>query len=303
EFSELLASQGTILASLSELIGVSYTDADASAFYSDASFADGVQTIAQGITSAATPVALLKGVAKSLNTISQNSGSWWESFSDIWKNYSLQTAKSSSKNSPIALNINLSSFWDDLFGSQDSVSVSQNYRKEGNWLFTTYHKQTEKSVTTDPGVVQTKTDNGRFSGVAINAGPLSFDVSLEDWHFNLNTEINLFGYTGGVKADLGFSNETGIELDVAGGGGRKTDTSSSTDYFGLKVSTDLNDGILGGYHQHTTSTTSGNTTTSTQNESGFQVGNWGEVAAVAVVAGIIVAPEVTVPVLGTALAF
>ncbi|AND78532.1 T7SS effector LXG polymorphic toxin [Streptococcus pantholopis] len=95
EFSELLASQGTILASLSELIGVSYTDADASAFYSDASFADGVKTIAQGITSAATPVALLNSVSKALRSAEQEEDSWWQGFAEIWKEYTSAISGSS----------------------------------------------------------------------------------------------------------------------------------------------------------------------------------------------------------------
>ncbi|MEX2785722.1 hypothetical protein AB3331_11245, partial [Streptococcus sp. H49] len=88
EFSELLASQGTILASLSELIGVSYTDADASAFYSDASFADGVKTIAQGIASSTTPVVLLNSISNSIKQFkndekADDSNSWWSEFKEI----------------------------------------------------------------------------------------------------------------------------------------------------------------------------------------------------------------------------
>ncbi|WP_082854381.1 T7SS effector LXG polymorphic toxin [Streptococcus pantholopis] len=87
EFSELLASQGTVLASLSDLTGVSYVDKEASAFYSDASFADGVQTTSRNIASTSTPLELLEIVAKSLNSIAETSGSWWSGFSDIWQTY------------------------------------------------------------------------------------------------------------------------------------------------------------------------------------------------------------------------
>ncbi|MEX2785704.1 hypothetical protein AB3331_11155, partial [Streptococcus sp. H49] len=89
EFSELLSSQKDILESLSGFVEVSYTDKEASAFYSDASFAEGVQTIAQEIASASTPVTLLDIVAKSLNSIAETSGSWWQNFVNKYAGHQL----------------------------------------------------------------------------------------------------------------------------------------------------------------------------------------------------------------------
>ena len=125
--------------------------------------------------------------------------------------------------------------------------------------------------------------------------------NIPDMHLNTDTKVNLFGYTGGVKQDFGFSSETGIEGDLAVGVGSKNNDISNEDYLGVKFSTDISDGVLGFYHQHTDSKTEGEMVTTTQTETGFQTLNGKELGAVAVVAvgvaAFVFAPEIAIPAL------
>lgn len=93
-------------------------------------------------------------------------------------------------------------------------------------------------------------------------------------------EVSAFGYKGGIKTDLGISEDHGLELDVAAGSGKTKGNKITTDYYGLKLSTDINDGILADYNQHIESEKKGDWTTSNERDSGIQIGNTWQVALV-----------------------
>jgi hypothetical protein len=92
-----------------------------------------------------------------------------------------------------------------------------------------------------------------------------------------------------------------LELDVAAGGGKTKGNKTTTNYYGLKLSTDINDGILAGYHQYTESEKKGDWTNSRELESGIQIGNTWEVIAVGAAILTVVQPELapyTIPFMG-----
>lgn len=206
-----------------------------------------------------------------------------------------------------------SSFFDYLdyvFGYENTLSKEFAYTTNSGEHLSAYSKQKVKNTTKNSGFINFKADNGVFSGLGIDLGVLSLDVEMEslpnsynipDMHLNTDTKVNLFGYTGGVKQDVGFSSETGIEGDLAVGLGSKNNDISNEDYLGVKLSTDISDGVLGFYHQHTDSKTEGEMVTTTQTETGFQTLNGGDLLVVGVAVGAVAvfvfAPEIAIPAL------
>ena len=189
-----------------------------------------------------------------------------------------------------------------IFGYEHTMSIEQKQNIQGRYFaYSTYAKEKVKTVNEKKGIINLKTNNGIISGVGIDLKFISFEIGVEDWHINTKAEVSAFGYKGGVKADLGISEDHGLELDVAAGGGKTKGNKTTTDYYGLKLSTDIQDGILAGYNQHTESEKKGDWTTSREFESGFQIGNIWEVALVAAGVLTVVQPEtapVTIPFMG-----
>ncbi|RSI22087.1 hypothetical protein [Streptococcus sanguinis] len=174
---------------------------------------------------------------------------------------------------------------DALFGDKNSFSKEIDYDLiRGGW-FSTYTKEKGEVTTKNSGVFNLKTNNLHISGVGIDLGFYSLDMEFDNWHFNAEQEISVFGYSAGTKLDAGFSTYTGIEADFAGGIGRPgKDGLSHSDFIGLKLSSDFVDGILGGYHQHIDSVTKGDTEAIRQTENGVQIGNGGEIIGVGLIA-------------------
>ena len=78
---------------------------------------------------------------------------------------------------------------------------------------------------------------------------------------------------------------------MAAGVGKTKGNKTTTNYYGLKLSTDINDGILAGYHQQTESEKKGDRTNSKEIESGIQIGNTWQVALVGLGIMTVVQPE------------
>ncbi|ATF64454.1 hypothetical protein CO687_02670 [Streptococcus gordonii] len=91
------------------------------------------------------------------------------------------------------------------------------------------------------------------------------------------------------------------KLNMFAGSGKTKGNKTTTNYYGLKLSTDINDGILAGYNQRTESEKRGDWTNSKEFESGIQIGNTGEVIAVGAAILTVVQPEFapyTIPFMG-----
>ena len=189
-----------------------------------------------------------------------------------------------------------------IFGYEHTVSIEQKQNIQGRYFtHSTYAKEKVKSVIEKKGFINLKTNNGQISGVGIDLKFISFEIGVEDWHINAKAEVSAFGYQGGIKTDLGISEDHGLELDVASGAGKTKGNKTTTDYYGLKLSTDINDGILAAYNQHTESEKKGDWTTSNERESGIQIGNTWEVIAVGAAILTVVQPELapfTMPFIG-----
>ena len=189
-----------------------------------------------------------------------------------------------------------------IFGYEHTMSIEQKQNIQDRYFtHSTYVKEKVKSVIEKKGFINLKTNNGIISGVGIDLKFISFEIGVEDWHINAKAEVSAFGYKGGIKTDLGISEDHGLELDVATGAGKTKGNKTTTDYYGLKLSTDINDGILAGYNQHIESEKKGDWTTSRELESGIQIGNTWEVIAVGAAIVTVVQPELaywTVPFIG-----
>ena len=189
-----------------------------------------------------------------------------------------------------------------IFGYEHTMSIEQKQNIQDRYFtHSTYVKEKVKSVIEKKGFINLKTNNGKISGVGIDLKFISFEIGVEDWHINAKAEVSAFGYKGGIKTDLGISEDHGLELDVAAGSGKTKGNKTTTDYYGLKLRTDINDGILAGYHQYTESEKKGDWTTSRELESGIQIGNTWEVIAVGAAIVTVVQPELaywTVPFIG-----
>ena len=189
-----------------------------------------------------------------------------------------------------------------IFGYEHTISIEQKQNIQSRYFtHSTYAKEKVKSVNEKKGFINLKTNNGIISGVGIDLKFISFEIGVEDWHINAKAEVSAFGYQGGIKTDLGISEDHGLELDVAAGGGKTKGNKTTTNYYGLKLSTDINDGILAGYHQYTESEKKGDWTNSRELESGIQIGNTWEVIAVGAAILTVVQPELapyTIPFMG-----
>lgn len=202
---------------------------------------------------------------------------------EIERNKKLSEAKSKLKDSINNVQI---------FGYEHTVSIEQTQNIQGrNFTHSTYTKVKAKSVIEKKGFINLKTNNGKISGVGIDLKFISFEIGVEDWHINAKAEVSAFGYKGGIKTDLGISEDHGLELDVAAGVGKTKGNKTTTNYYGLKLSTDINDGILAGYHQQTESEKKGDRTNSKEIESGIQIGNTWQVALVGLGIMTVVQPE------------
>ena len=179
-----------------------------------------------------------------------------------------------------------------IFGYEHTMSIEQKQNIQDRYFtHSTYVKEKAKSVIEKKGFINLKTNNGKISGVGIDLKFISFEIGVEDWHINAKAEVSAFGYKGGIKTDLGFSEDHGLELDVATGAGKTKGNKTTTDYYGLKLSTDINDGILAGYNQRTESEKKGDWTTSKEYESGIQIGNTWQVALVGLAIMTLVQPQ------------
>lgn len=189
-----------------------------------------------------------------------------------------------------------------IFGYEHTMSIEQKQNIQDRYFtHSTYVKEKVKSVIEKKGFINLKTNNGKISGVGIDLKFISFEIGVEDWHINAKAEVSAFGYKGGIKTDLGISEDHGLELDVAAGSGKTKGNKTTTDYYGLKLRTDINDGILAGYNQHIESEKKGDWTTSRELESGIQIGNTWEVIAVGAAIVTVVQPELasfTMPFIG-----
>ena len=179
-----------------------------------------------------------------------------------------------------------------VIGYENTVSIEtpKNNQNHGV-LYSTYDKETVKISKKKSGLINIKTENGHFSGVGIDLGFYNTEIGVEDGHLNWEQEANILGYKGGSKVSVGVNPDTGLEINAAAGVGKEKDGKSDMNYLGLKVSTDIQDGILGGYAENVQSETSGDSVKTISTEAGFQTINMYEAGAVATLVGLYFAWE------------
>ena len=171
---------------------------------------------------------------------------------------------------------------DVLFGSTYTTGLEKNYEIKSSFWASSYYKNDILLEVDEEGIFKGKFHNGTVNGIAIDLKILSFDVDITDGHFNAGIGIaipftkNKFG----LNADLGFNNKTfHPEINASA---YHADDKTSRDY-GLKVSTDIINGLVGGYIRNTSSVpVDKNTVRKSINETGFQILNIPSVAAVAI---------------------
>ncbi|CEL91194.1 hypothetical protein [Streptococcus sanguinis] len=150
----------------------------------------------------------------------------------------------------------------------------------------------------DPGILKYKTNNGIINGAAVDLGVASVDIDASDWKLNTSPQISVGGYHVGLNGSFGFNTDTGwlpmpeINLSVNGG------TEQHDTAVGLKVSTDIWNGMIGVYGVDSTISkdSKGNTTVNSV-EMGAQTLNGLEVVAAA---AVFAAGPVALPVLALA---
>ena len=192
-----------------------------------------------------------------------------------------------------------SGFWDFLFGHTNTLEHSKKTDWSTGWLYSTYAKYSTTVEEDDPGIFKYKTNNGIFNGVAVDLGVASVDIDASDWKLNASPQISVGGYHIGVNGSVGLNTDTGwlpmpeINLSLHAGT-EQHDTGA-----GLKVSTDIWNGMVGvyGVDSNISKDSNGNKTVNSV-ETGAQTVNGLEVAAVVV--AVTVAPVVALPALALA---
>lgn len=192
------------------------------------------------------------------------------------------------------INLNSSDIFDGTFGTIHTVEGSQEFIKDTTFWRSVYLKHTSNFETTEEGIIQGKFNNGTINGVKIDLKVISLDLDVKDWHININPEISMFGYQMNIKGDLGFDSDNGFpypEVDLSFGYGEVDKWSQD---WGMKVSGNVWDGMLGVYGKNSTIHTIDKNTKHTETtESGFRTINGVHgVAVVGVVAAVIFAPEI-----------
>lgn len=175
-----------------------------------------------------------------------------------------------------------SKLWNKLWGYEHTVSFDKTFTPDGR----SYEKVVQKETIEKDGVFKLQTNNGIPSGVGIDLKVASINIGIEDWHLKANAKVEAFGYSAGVKADVGVSTEHGVELNAGLGLGKKKDNKTVEDYAGLKISTDIWNGMVGFYQQHTDSERKGEKVRTTMTETGVKYINGMEAVVTIGVVGL-----------------
>ena len=194
----------------------------------------------------------------------------------------------------------LSNLIDILFGSTYTSDFESTYNRNTTFWKSQYVKYSTAIETDEDGIFKGKFQNGYPSGLAIDLSILSIEAEFSDWHLNVQPEISLFGYQMNLKADIGFDTKNEFptpEVDFSLGYGKSDEWNQD---WGLKVSTDLWNGLVGGYGRYTTvANVSSHSQHISSVETGFQTING---IHATVIVGLIFAPELTLPAIGPTLA-
>ncbi|MBF0839899.1 hypothetical protein [Streptococcus acidominimus] len=186
---------------------------------------------------------------------------------------------------------------DLLFGSTHTVDKEASFDRELSFWFSSYTKYQSAIEIDEPGIFKGNFENGFPVGVAIDLSVISLSVDITDAHISVNPTISLFGYQLNVKSDIGFdtkNNYSTPEVNFSFGYG---ETDKWSQDWGIKVSTDVWNGVVGGYGRYTTMTKIDNYSHSVNSiETGFQTLNG--IHAIAIV-GVFMVPELVLPLISS----
>ena len=135
-------------------------------------------------------------------------------------------------------------------------------------------------------MIQGQFTNGVFSGVKLSAlDVVTGSLGMEDGNLNVNLSLSLFGHTIGANVGVG---KNGVTASAGADNGKRGYD------VGMNLNLDFQNGIVGAYvaNRNISAASNGITTTQTT-ETGFRVGNLGQLVTV----GAIVTSPVWVPVL------
>ena len=180
-----------------------------------------------------------------------------------------------------------------LVGSVNSVvksSTAENYKIQEGMFYSTYSTAGVKVIkNSSKGMLNFKTENKHFSGLQLDLKVISFDLDFSEGHVNFGAKGSLFGYNVHTSANVGFNSEIGsLEAKAAFGTGENGKFDND---FGFKISSDIDNGILGAYVKRTKYETDGDIVTASSYETGFQTLNRGELQVAMVIGSIVLAPE------------
>lgn len=166
-------------------------------------------------------------------------------------------------------------------GGTNTIESPKYYHRNNNYFgYSAYQKYATLTETSKDGIFQFNFNNGVLEGVGIDLNLLSANIKEIGNHGTLQTKVSLFGHEYSVNIGLGHvSNQNWWpEITFSAGEGEKGKYENE---YGLKLSTDVFNGILGAYQRHNTYKTIDNTTTTVQSyESGYQTGNVLQLSAI-----------------------
>lgn len=164
--------------------------------------------------------------------------------------------------------------WDSLTGVEWKIEKEHTFNQQKNGWYSSYIKVTGEHVSEKKGFITTKYDNFVKNGIRVDLKVMSLDVDFSDGHLNVNPQINLPGdeYIN-LKLNAGANLDNymflpDVNLSIGGG-----DASSSVDY-GIKVTPDFYNGIVGVYSTKTEETPTGKEEKLVKSvETGYQTGD------------------------------
>ena len=169
---------------------------------------------------------------------------------------------------------------DALFGSVHTTGIDGSLNRNTSFWSSSYIKYNSVIEVDEDGIFKGKFHNGAINGLAIDLKILSLEADVTDWHLNIgsNVAIPFTNNKFGLNADLGINTSTKVvEMNASASyGDDKSDNS-----YGVKISPDYMNGLLGFYGKTSNVTKINNKSVKkSELEEGFQILNWPTATAI-----------------------